>query len=122
MPTGQKLEAILDEAGQREKENDWTAAAKLYENCLSLVPKTGNSLKAGELLEKIGSCHRRAATQADNRGSFSECMTSAMEAYSKAGKLYEISENEQAEAFRCLATAYYTKHWLAPTSIEKRNS
>lgn len=120
MPTGQKLEAILDEAGQREKENDWTAAEKLYENCLSLVPKTGNSLKAGELLEKIGSCHRRAATQADNRESFSEHMTSAMEAYSKAGKLYEISENKQAEASRCLGKAYYIKYWLAPTSIEKK--
>jgi tetratricopeptide (TPR) repeat protein len=120
LPTGQKLDAILDEARQREKENDWIAVAKLHENYMGLMPRNNDSLKRGELLEKIGLCHRRAAMQADNRESFSECMTSAMEAYSKAAKLYEESKGKQVEAFRCLAIAYYTKYWLAPTSIEKK--
>jgi tetratricopeptide (TPR) repeat protein len=120
LPTSQKLNAILDEARQREKENNWIAAAKLYENCLDLTPRSNGSLEEGELLKKIGLCHRRAAMQAGTQESFSECMTSAMEAYSKAAKLYEESKGKQAEAFRCLATAYYTKYWLASTSIEKK--
>jgi tetratricopeptide (TPR) repeat protein len=120
LPTSQKPDAILGEAEQREKENDWIAAAKLYENCLNLTPRNNDSLTEGELRKKIGFCHRRAAMQAGTSEIFSECMTSAMEAYSKAAKLYEESKSEQAEAFRCLAIAYYIKYWLASTSIEKK--
>jgi tetratricopeptide (TPR) repeat protein len=120
LPTGHKLNATLEEARQQEKENNWIAAAKLYEKCLDVTLKDNDPRKEGELLQKVGFCYRRAAMQEDKRESFAECMTSAMEAYSKAAKLYEESKGKQAEAFRCLATAYYTKYWLASISIEKK--
>lgn len=120
MPTSHKLDTTLDEAKQQEKENSWIAAAKLYEKYLDVTPGNNSPQKEGELLQKIGFCHRRAAMQADKQESFAECMTSAMEAYSKAAKLYEESKGKQAEAYLCLATAYYTKYWLASTSIEKK--
>jgi len=120
LPRGQELDAILDKAGQREKENDWIAATKLYEDCLDVMLRNNEPLKAGKLLQKIGFCYRRTAMQADNKESFIECMTSAIEAYSKAAKFFEGLKGKEAETFRCLAIAYYTKYWLAATSMEKK--
>lgn len=120
MPTSQTLDAILDEARQREKGNDWIAAAKLYEGCLDVTLRNNVPLKEGELLQEIGFCYRRAAMQAGNKEGFTECMMSAIEAYSRATKFFEELKGKEAEAYRCLAFAYYIKYWLASTSIEKK--
>ena len=120
MSKSQKPGAILDEARQREKEYDWIAAATFYKKRLDVALEFTELLKAGELYQKIGFCYRRAAMQASDKGSFTECMASAIEAYSKAAGLYEELEGKQAEACLCLAKGYYVKYWLAPTSIEKQ--
>jgi hypothetical protein len=60
MSKSQKLEAILDEARQREKEYDWTAAAEFYKKGVDVTLESNELLKAGELYEKIGFCYRRA--------------------------------------------------------------
>jgi len=120
MSENRELEAFLDQAGQREKEYDWIAAAGFYESSLNVALGFDQLPKAGELYEKIGSCYRRAATQADNTGSFTECMTSAIEAYGNATGLYKEIKGKEVKAYRCSALAYYSKYWLAPTSIEKK--
>ena len=120
MPKSQKLEAILNEARQREKEYDWIVAAKFYKKGLDVTLGLNDLLKAGELCEEIGFCYRRAVMQADNTRSFTERVTLAIEAYEKAASLYEELKGKQTEAYRCLAIAYYAKYWLVPTSIEKK--
>jgi len=120
MSKSRELEAFLDQAGQREKEYDWIAAAGFYKSSLDVTLRLNELPKAGELYEKIGSCYRRAAMQVDDTGSFTDCMMSAIEAYGSATSLYEKFKSKEVEAYRCSALAYYSKYWLAPTSIEKK--
>jgi hypothetical protein len=115
------VEQILGKAAEREREYDWLGAAEFYRKALNLMSET-DSLKLGQVQERMGYAFYRAAMQAENPEEFKERMQRAIEAYKKAQGLYERLTNKRnaARMFRCEAVTKYLDYWLTPVPSEKR--
>jgi len=122
MSESSDAEFFLSEAGEREKEYDWLGAAEFCEKAIELVSET-DFLKTGEVHEKIGHCFHRASFQAGSQEEFRERVRRAVEAYEKAGELYEkLAGERKARSLRSRAVAKYLGFWLTSDPSERRSS
>lgn len=79
---------LLIRAKEKEKTYNWTDAAKLHEKAIGSFLLQKDSLKAGEIAERIGYCLNRAAMQAKSRDEFEKRMRKAIGAYQRAQEFY----------------------------------
>jgi len=85
------VEVFLSQAEEKEGKYDWLGASEFYRKALNLVSET-DSLKMGEVQERIGYCFYRAAFQAETRENFKSRIESAVGAYEKAAELFDNVE------------------------------
>ena len=102
-----------------EKEFKWIEAAKVYEQVLNSGSESASSV--AELWQKIGFCYSMASRQAFDADAFKQLRKLAISAFEKAAehlddKAYKGIQGKKA---LCLATAEYTRSWLASSSSEK---
>ncbi len=118
------LEHVLAQVNEAERKNQWLRAATLLEKAEASIQEGESPLEAGEIRERVGSCLKRAAMQAESREDFREKMQHAIKAYEAAQELYEkVSHNQNnGRALRCQAIAKYLGYWLASTPSEKRKT
>jgi len=120
MSKDESLESATGKASELEKNYDWLGAVEFYRKALDLVSET-DFLKMGEIHDKIGHCFHRASFQAESREDFRERVQLAVEAYEKAGELYEKLAGEQkVRSFRSRAVAKYLGFWLTSDPSERR--
>ena len=114
------LQHITDLAEQKGKKYCWVEAGELYEKALHVL-RERDSLRRGEIQEKIGFCLHRAAFQAESRDGFRQGIQRAIEAYDRAQRIYREREGEQqARMLRARALVSYLGYWLARNPSEKR--
>jgi len=119
-----KIELIdlLARARENEKRYDWIAAVEFHEKSLGHLSQQRDSLRAGEVAERIGYCFHRAAMQAKDRSEFEDKMKMAIGAYQRAQGFYELLPDPQkaGSKLRSIAVATYLSYWLASDGVEKR--
>ncbi len=123
MSKDQSLQHVLAQAEKREKKYEWLRAVESYGEAQACVVKRKDSLRAGEIQERIGFCFHRSAMQAKTQKEFRERMQHAIVAYEKARQFYENLPNNQRDArkLRCNAAIQYLRYWLTPNPDEKKN-
>jgi len=121
MSEGLGLEQVLGKAAEREREYDWLGAAEFYGKALNLVSET-DSLKMGEVQERIGYAFYRAAMQAESVTEFRDRMSQSVAHYEKAKESYENMSDpgKTSRILRCDATIAYIGYWLASEAPEKK--
>jgi len=114
-------EVFLSQAEGKEREYDWLGAAEFYRKALNLVPET-DSLKIGQIQERIGYALHRTAMQAENADQFRNRMRDAIAYYEKAKESYgELSDSgKAARMLRCDAMNVHLGYWLALEPAEKK--
>jgi len=115
------LESILSDAEQKEREYDWSEAAKSLDRASRLVPPQ-DFLKMGEIYERLGYAFYKTAMQAEGKNAFGVACHKAVENYGKSKEFYGmISESSgKCKMLRCDAFAIYVGYWLAPKASEKK--
>jgi len=115
------VESLLSQALERERDCDWLGAVESYEKALGLVPGM-DSLKMGQVQERVGYAFYRAAMQAESVDEFRERMRQAVASYGKAREIYgRLSERgKTARMLRCDAFIAYLGYWLASVVSEKK--
>ncbi|MGD0405951.1 MAG: hypothetical protein ABSB10_04795 [Candidatus Bathyarchaeia archaeon] len=104
---------------REEMEYKWVEAAKSYEQTLQSGLATVSS--PAEYWQKIGYCYDLASRQAASFDDFRSLRRLSVDAYEKAGSLFDQEqspENEGRSTF-CLAKAEYIQSWLASDPPEK---
>ena len=121
MSEGLGVEQILGKAAEREREYDWLGAAEFYGKALNLVSET-DSLKMGEVQERVSYAFYRAAMQAESVTEFRDRMSQSVACYEKAKEFYEkMSEPGKTPRIpRCDAMIAYIGYWLALEAREKK--
>ncbi len=97
MPKGESLESFLEKAEDREKEHAWLEAVEFYERALHIVGKN-DSLRKGEIQERVGHCFNRGAFQAENQEEFKKHMRLSVKAYGEAAELFERLGDSKKQA------------------------
>jgi hypothetical protein len=115
------LQAILENAYEKEKEYDWTAAAEFYKKALNTVSEQAPS-KISELHEYLGYALYRFAFQAETSDEFKERIHRANASYEKAKELQRnVNGTSKSHAMlRCDAMVAYMAHWLCYEASEKK--
>jgi hypothetical protein len=115
------VDVILNQAREREKEYNWSNASEFYRKALNLVPET-DSLKMGEVHERIGYAFSRAAMQAEGVDEFNEKMRQAAANYERAKESYgkTAQSGKSPRMLRCDAMIAYIGNWLASEAPEKK--
>jgi tetratricopeptide (TPR) repeat protein len=115
------LEAILSDAGKKEKEYDWLGAMGFLKKALALVHEQDRSI-ASDIYERSGYASYRAAMQSENVNEFRERMSLAIVNYRKAREFYgSLNEQEKKpRMLRCDAMIAYLGFWLASEVSEKK--
>lgn len=120
------LDSILTRAREKEKKNDWLAAAKDYAEILDNHKKMNMDVNSGpaiaETWESIGFCYNRASQQAEEVESFKKSKQSAADAYRTAAQIFETegSPKSQGKSLRCNAIAAYALTSLATNPFERK--
>ncbi len=114
------MEQILARAREQEREYDWMGAVESYRKALALV--TENDVERGEVFERLGYGHYRAALQSESSNGFREKMNRAVEEFETSRKLYSKLSGPRAAArsLRCQAMISYLGFWLASEAAEKK--
>jgi hypothetical protein len=122
MCSSKSSEAIKTEAKKQEKKYDWTGAINLHQKALAEAFSSNDLALAGEILQRIGYCHYRAAMQCQTQKQFRASMQMSVEAYEKASAFcYRIKNPEGlAKINHSKAMASYANYWLATEVSEKR--
>jgi tetratricopeptide (TPR) repeat protein len=115
------VDMILGQAGQREKEYNWLGAAEFYGKALDLMSET-DSLKKGEVQERVGYAFYRAAMQAESVDEFREKMHQAVASYEEAKEFYGVvsEEGKKPRILSCDAIIAYLGYWLTSEVSEKK--
>jgi len=121
MPESSDVEFFLSQAGEREKKYDWLGAAEFYGKALNLVPKT-DSLKFGQVQERVSYAFYRAAMQAESVTEFRGRMNQSVAHYGKAKESFEKmgESGKTPRVLRCDAMIAYIGYWLASEVFEKK--
>jgi hypothetical protein len=116
------LDKSLVQAETHEKQYEWLQAVKSYDAAKARVLKHENFQKAGDIQERIGFCSQNAAMQAETPEEFRDQVQYAIEAYEKAGDLYQRygSKPVAERKLRCDAIIKYLGYWLTSDPSEKR--
>jgi hypothetical protein len=115
------VEPILGQAGKREKEHDWWGAVESYKEALALVSEK-DSMRLGEISERLGYAFYRAAFQGESTDEFREGTRQAIVNYEKAKEFYRLlNEPEKIpKILRCDAMIAYVGYWFASEVAEKK--
>lgn len=119
MYSDRDLEVLGTKAKKQEEKCDWINAINFYRRRLLLM----NDLQqAGEVLDKIGFCYRRAAMQCQTRREFKTSMRLAMKAYKEAKECYQKAKSckRLGKINHFEAMASYVNHWLVKEASKKR--
>lgn len=88
MSNASNVDAMLSQAGGREKEYDWLGAVEVYGSGLSLV--SGEDFSTlGEVYERSGYAFQKAAMQVEDVNEFGDRMRRAAVNYQNARESYE---------------------------------
>lgn len=122
MSEASRIESLLDQAREKEKQYDWLRAIEPYSNAVQLVPKEDFST-AGQLHECLGYSLYRAAFQAESEKDFRAKCAEAVESYKKSKELLaRSSEAKKAGMFRCDAMAALIGYWLTSEVQDKKKN
>src|SRR5690348_4539961 len=119
MGTIATTQPILEQAKRYETEYNWVEAAELYERAANAL-SVDESFQKGELFEKTGYAHYKAALQGETVDDFVERIRSAISAYEKAREFYAGARSRQPEMLRSSAMVSFLSLWLAPSPTERR--
>jgi KaiC/GvpD/RAD55 family RecA-like ATPase len=100
-----------------EAEYNWLEAARSYEKILETVQQT-DEFSAADCWSRIGSCYELASRQVTSIDDFNILRRRSIEAYEKAGALYDQGSDE-GKSLECLARAEYSRCWTTCTSSER---
>jgi hypothetical protein len=116
------LDESLVQAETQEKQYEWLQAVKSYDAAKARVLEHENFQKAGDIQERIGFCFQNAAMQAETPEEFRDRVQYAIEAYEKAGDLYQRDGSKPVaeRKLRCDAIIKYLGYWLTSDPSEKR--
>lgn len=112
----------LNEAHKLEKEYKWLDATKQYGEAARAFVEH-DALKAGELHERIGYCHHRAAYQSETNEEFRNLIGLASRSYEKSIDYYgKVQDNfSKVRKLHCKAQSLYLKSWLYADSSKREN-
>ncbi|MGD9131687.1 MAG: hypothetical protein PVH73_08975, partial [Candidatus Bathyarchaeota archaeon] len=121
MQNTKTLEPLLNKAKEHEKRYDWLGAANIYKKASGLASKEDDSLRASDLLERMGFCYSRAALQAETNESFRNRMKLAAKVYEHMVELFEKAKEEEkgANINHSKALVAYANSWLATNQPKK---
>jgi tetratricopeptide (TPR) repeat protein len=122
MPKHDPLQQLLDRARNEEKEYCWLQAIPFYNDARDALSSKHDYAFAGEIAERIGFCHYRAAMQAEVPKEFAIRMEKAVEAYEEANVFYEKVDTAKkaGRQLRCRALAKFSSYWLRSSPSEKK--
>jgi tetratricopeptide (TPR) repeat protein len=122
MRPNRQLEALKAEAKKQEEKYDWLSATNFYRKALSETLSSNDLRQAGEILERIAFCHRRAAMQCQTQKQFKTSMQMAMKAYKEANEIYQKIKGWErtAKINHSKAMASYVNYWLVTKASKKR--
>jgi len=100
-----------------EADYNWLGAAESYTRVVDSISKDPSS--SGEIQERIGYAHFRAAMQSTSREAFKERIGNSIASYRKAREFYG-KPTESGRALRCDAMIAYLGFWLSPDASQKK--
>ena len=111
------LQGIFMLASPEETQYRWLEAAKSYEQTLQ-SGQLASGFSEAEYWQKIGCCYDLASRQASTINDFCSLRRLSVDAFEKAGTLFnqQLNEGKGAQSF---AQAEYTRSWLASDVAEK---
>ncbi len=108
----------MAEAAEKSKNYDWTGAAKLYSQVLTLGDSDPNSTEYLRLTETLANCYYQAAFQAKDHEEFTRIMSQSRDAYHDSSIAFQKAGDEITSR-RMRTRKTFTEYWLAPDTPSK---
>jgi tetratricopeptide (TPR) repeat protein len=105
-----------------EKDHRWLDATKQYEEA-AITYVEHDSIKEGELHERVGYCYHRAAYQSETNEEFMDLIGLASRSYEKSIDIYRRVQDKisRARHLHCEAQTLYLKSWLHEDTSKREN-
>lgn len=121
MSGASSISEILNEAKDEERLHEWLKASDIYRKALTVVSDE-DSLKKGEISERLAYAVFKSAFQVDNSKDFVDRVGQAIAYYREAITIYAESNEAKRgpRVYRCEAMTAFAQYWKMAEPSEKK--